>query len=49
MLTFCPKCEIHFNCATHNKVPVEKSLVDIPVDDFTNFIAKALKGGKTDG
>jgi len=45
MLTFCPKCEVHFNCAIHNKVPVEKSLVDIPVEDFTNLIAKALKMG----
>lgn len=49
LLTFCPKCEIHFNCATHNKVPVEKSLVDIPVDDFTNIIAKTLRGGGSDG
>lgn len=44
MLTFCPKCEVHFSCATHNKVPVEKSLVDIPVEDFTITIAKALEG-----
>ncbi|MDH4123952.1 MAG: heterodisulfide reductase-related iron-sulfur binding cluster [Thermoplasmata archaeon] len=43
MLTFCPKCEIHFNCATHNKVPVDKALVDIPVEDFTNMIAKAIQ------
>lgn len=49
MLAFCPKCEIHFSCATHNKVPVEKNLVDIPVDDFTNVIAKALQGGRKDG
>lgn len=42
MLTFCPKCEIHFNCAIHNKVPVEKELVDIPIEDFTNIIARAL-------
>jgi heterodisulfide reductase subunit D len=46
MLTFCPKCEVHFNCAIHNKIPVEKSLVDIKIDDFTNLIAEALKGGK---
>jgi Fe-S oxidoreductase len=43
MLTFCPKCEVHFNCAVHNKVPVDKELVDIPVEDFTNVIARALE------
>ena len=42
MLTFCPKCQIHFRCTTHNKLPVEKKLVDIPIEDFTNLIAKAL-------
>lgn len=45
MLTFCPKCEVHFNCALHNKVPVDRELVDIPIEDFTILIAKALDGG----
>lgn len=43
ILTFCPKCEVHFNCAVHNKIPVEKELVDIPIEDFTNIIARALE------
>jgi len=46
MLTFCPKCEIHFRCATHNKVPVPIEDVDIEVEDFTNLIAKALEDGE---
>lgn len=44
MLTFCPKCQIHFKCTTHNKVPVEKERVDIEIEDFTNIVARALEG-----
>jgi hypothetical protein len=42
MLTFCPKCQIHFKCTTHNKLSVDKKLVDIHIEDFTNLIANAL-------
>jgi Fe-S oxidoreductase len=43
LLTFCPKCQIHLNCAVQDKIPVDKSLVDIPVQDFTVFVASALE------
>ena len=42
LLSFCPKCLIHFNCAATHEVPVDKALVDIQVKDFTVEIAKAL-------
>lgn len=44
MLTFCPKCQVHLNCAVADKVPVDRALVDIPVNDFTVFVANALEG-----
>ncbi|MEM4729109.1 MAG: (Fe-S)-binding protein [Thermoplasmata archaeon] len=43
MLTFCPKCQIHLDCAAADKTPVDRSLVDIPVRDFTVFVAEALE------
>jgi len=46
MLTFCPKCQIHFKCTTHNKVSVDKKLIDIEIEDFTNLVAEALGGVK---
>ncbi len=57
MLLFCPKCQIHMRCAVQDKIPVERSEVDIEVEDYTVAIARALglvnndeiaKGGKTD-
>jgi heterodisulfide reductase subunit D len=42
MVTACPKCQIHFRCALSGKVPTDKSAVDIPVEDFTSLVAKAL-------
>jgi Fe-S oxidoreductase len=42
MLTFCPKCQVHLNCALQDKIPVDRALVDIPVQDFTVFVANAL-------
>ncbi len=47
MLTFCPKCLIHYNCLlTMEKKPLELEKVEINVRDFSNFIAENLKGGK---
>jgi Fe-S oxidoreductase len=47
MLTFCPKCLIHYNCLlTMEKKPSELEKVEIKVRDFSNFIAENLKGGK---
>ena len=46
MLTFCPKCQLHLNCAGADKVPVDRSLIDIPVEDFTVFAANSLEESK---
>ncbi len=43
MLMFCPKCQIHFKCATWKEMPVEPETVDIPLDDVTTFVAERLK------
>jgi heterodisulfide reductase subunit D len=43
MLMFCPKCQIHFKCAVQDKTPVDKSEVDVEVEDFTVALARALK------
>ncbi len=42
MLLFCPKCQIHMRCAVQDKIPVEKSEVDVEVEDYTVAIAKAF-------
>ncbi len=45
MLTFCPKCLIHYNCLLKmEKKPAELEKADINVRDFSNFIAENLKG-----
>lgn len=45
MLTFCPKCLIHYNCLlSMEKKPVELENVELVVGDFSNFIAEQLKG-----
>jgi heterodisulfide reductase subunit D len=42
MLMFCPKCQIHLKCAIQDKVPVDHSLVDLKLEDFTVAIARYL-------
>jgi len=42
LLMFCPKCQIHLMCAVQDKVPVDPSMVDVKVEDFTVAIAKML-------
>jgi heterodisulfide reductase subunit D len=44
LVTSCPKCLIHFRCAVHNQIPVEKEKVDIPVVDLTVAACRALAG-----
>jgi Fe-S oxidoreductase len=44
LVTPCLKCFIHLDCSTRNEIPVERDLVDIPIMDFTIFVAQALKG-----
>ncbi|HUV24234.1 MAG TPA: (Fe-S)-binding protein [Methanomassiliicoccales archaeon] len=46
MLTFCPKCVIHYNCLlSMEKKPIELEKIDIKVKDFSNFVAEHLKEG----
>jgi heterodisulfide reductase subunit D len=42
MLMFCPKCLIHLKCAVQDKIPVDKSEVDVKLEDFTVAIARFL-------
>ena len=42
MLMFCPKCQIHFKCAVQDKVPVDPSMVNVKLEDFTVALAKLL-------
>jgi Fe-S oxidoreductase len=47
LVTACPKCQIHFRCALSGKVPGDKSKVEIPVEDLTSLVAKALGAART--
>ncbi len=42
LLMFCPKCQIHMKCAIQDKVPVDPSMVDVKLEDFTVAIARML-------
>jgi len=42
LLMFCPKCQIHLKCAVQDKVPVDPSLVDVKLEDFTVALARML-------
>jgi Fe-S oxidoreductase len=42
LLMFCPKCQIHLNCAIQDKVPVDPSAVAVKIEDFTVAMAKML-------
>lgn len=42
LITVCPKCRIHLHCAISKELPCDRSLVDIPIEDFTSFLAKHL-------
>jgi Fe-S oxidoreductase len=45
MLTFCPKCLIHYNCIlSAEKKPPELEGLRIKVMEATNFIAESLRG-----
>lgn len=43
LLTFCPKCIIHLNCAISEELPIEKEKVDIPTKDMTVALAELLE------
>ncbi|MEM2839040.1 MAG: hydrogenase iron-sulfur subunit [Thermoplasmata archaeon] len=42
LLTFCPKCQIHYSCAVSKELPIEKSRVDIPTKDVIVALAELL-------
>lgn len=42
LLTVCPKCRIHMDCAVSDEIPIDRSLVDIALEDYTTFLAKHL-------
>ncbi|MDH3365305.1 MAG: hydrogenase iron-sulfur subunit [Thermoplasmata archaeon] len=42
LLMFCPKCQVHFDCALRDEIPVDRSEVDIEIEDFTVAMARLL-------
>ncbi len=42
LLTMCPKCRIHLNCAVSKEIDVDRSLVDIPMEDYIVYLARQL-------
>jgi Fe-S oxidoreductase len=42
LVTACPKCQIHFNCAMSEKMPVKKEDVAIETCDLSVLVARAL-------
>ena len=42
LLMFCPKCQVHFRCAVEDEIPVDRSEVDVDVEDFTVAMARLL-------
>jgi Fe-S oxidoreductase len=42
LVTACPKCQIHFRCALSGKVSGDRDKVDIPVEDLTSLVVRAL-------
>jgi len=49
LITACPKCQIHLNCALEGKLPIKRSEVKLKIIDLAVLLEKALnkkKGGK---
>jgi len=42
LVTACPKCQIHLNCALSEKLPVKKEEVAIETCDLSVLVARAL-------
>ncbi len=42
LLMFCPKCQVHFKCAVQDEIPVDRSEVDVGIEDFTVAMARLL-------
>jgi len=47
LVTACPKCQIHFNCALSEKLPVKKEEVAIETCDLSVLVARALNLAQT--
>jgi Fe-S oxidoreductase/coenzyme F420-reducing hydrogenase delta subunit len=45
LVTTCPKCQIHFRCALSGKVPGDRAEVDIPIEDLTSLVVRAIRDG----
>jgi len=42
LLTMCPKCRIHLDCVASNETPVDGSEIDIPIADYTAYLARQV-------
>jgi Fe-S oxidoreductase/coenzyme F420-reducing hydrogenase delta subunit len=42
LITSCPKCQIHLNCATDGELPIKRSEVNLKIYDLPVLFAKAL-------
>jgi len=42
LVTACPKCQIHLNCALSEKLPVDRNEVDIKTVDLSVLVAQAM-------
>ena len=50
MLSFCPKCVIHYNCLlSSDKKPPEIEGMSLKVREASNYIAEKLKGAGGSG
>jgi Fe-S oxidoreductase len=46
LITSCPKCQIHLQCATEGELPIQRSEVNIKIYDLPVLFAKALNQKK---
>ncbi|MGQ9582178.1 MAG: (Fe-S)-binding protein [Thermoplasmatota archaeon] len=42
MLSFCPKCQIHFRCCLSGDLPVRREEVEVEVIDFLSLLERAI-------
>ena len=42
LVTSCPKCQVHFECAMNNRSEEKGPDIDIEVVDLANLVAGAL-------
>ncbi len=49
LITSCPKCQIHLNCATNGELPIKQSEVNLKIIDLPVLFAKAMNNEKKQG